>query len=361
MNVDDAYRFAGELLSCGMPRRFLHTKGVAEAGERLARVLAPRHLNDIVSAAWLHDVGYAPDLVDTGFHPVDGARYARGVGFSPNVVSLIAHHTGAVIEARERGLQDPLAMFPFPLDVVELAILSCADLCTGPDGTPVDPGDRITEVLQRYPATDPVHRAITTSGPVLVDQARLVLAAAETARYEQPRVDLPSHVECAGPGRQWRATWPGQHYSVAARRVSETGAGKTVRVLAPIVNGVEISFAQPPEVWEPAAVEWLRADLASAHAAAAGEPVVWQQYRADPPAFWFHVDPDDPTTTVDFDDVVQLHLGMAAQGRPVRIQQRTFTTLSEVTEWTDIADLTTTDPPVDLRVQWQPPAEPNIV
>lgn len=181
MNVKDAYCTAGELLSLALPRRWAHTKAVAAAAERLARVIAPRHTDDIVAAAWLHDIGYSPELVVTGFHPIDGARYAIGAGFPSNIASLIAHHTGAVIEARERGLSDQLAVFEFPVDEAELAILSCADLCTGPDGAPVDPGERIAEVLQRYPADDPVHRAISTSGPVLVDQARLVLAAAETA------------------------------------------------------------------------------------------------------------------------------------------------------------------------------------
>ncbi|WP_396897276.1 HD domain-containing protein [Mycolicibacterium fortuitum] len=192
MNTYDAYSTAVELLSPELPRRLLHTKGVAETAERLARVLVPRPVNDIITAAWLHDIGYAPGLVDTGFHPVDGARYARAAGFSENVVSLIAHHTGALIEADERGLSDRLGEYPVPPDAVELAILSCADLCTGPDGTPVDPGERIAEVLQRYPATDPVHRALARSGPALVDQARLVLAAAETAHCQRPRLDVPS-------------------------------------------------------------------------------------------------------------------------------------------------------------------------
>jgi len=31
-------------------------------------------------AAYLHDIGYAEPLVDTGFHPLDGAVYLRGLG-----------------------------------------------------------------------------------------------------------------------------------------------------------------------------------------------------------------------------------------------------------------------------------------
>ncbi|WP_101953398.1 HD domain-containing protein [Mycobacterium intracellulare] len=352
MNVEDAQFTALQLLSKSTytsaapvtTSRYSHTAGVAATAGRLARVLAPRHVEEIVTAAWLHDIGYSPDLVDTGFHPLDGARYAEKARVSPNVVSLIAHHTGAVVEARERGLLDQLAAFPLPVDVAELAILSCADLCTGPDGVPVDPAERIAEVLQRYPTTDPVHRAITTSAPLLIDQARLVFAAAEAAGYEPPRVDLPGRVDCVPAGPQWSAVWSDVHYRVTARRVSEEGTGKTFKVL----NGVGISLASPPEVWDHNEAESLSADLAAASAAASGKALFWQEYRADPAEFWFRVDDEDPTSTFYFDDVVQLVLDMAARARPVRIQQRTFTTLSDVTEWTDIAHLTN-DRPIDLR------------
>jgi hypothetical protein len=26
----------------------------------------------LIAAAWLHDIGYAPGLPETGFHPLDG-------------------------------------------------------------------------------------------------------------------------------------------------------------------------------------------------------------------------------------------------------------------------------------------------
>jgi hypothetical protein len=29
--------------------------------------------DDLVAAAWLHDIGYAPELAKTGFHPLDGS------------------------------------------------------------------------------------------------------------------------------------------------------------------------------------------------------------------------------------------------------------------------------------------------
>ncbi len=46
----------------------------------------------LVAAAYLHDIGYAPELAITGFHPLDGARHlrvtraraARRIGGSPH-------------------------------------------------------------------------------------------------------------------------------------------------------------------------------------------------------------------------------------------------------------------------------------
>lgn len=177
-------RIAESFLADVLPRRWSHTIGVAAVAADLADILAPENADTIVAAAWLHDIGYAPCLVDTGFHPLDGAAYlathvAPGAAISAEVVNLVAHHTGAAVEARERGLNDAMAGYPAPTRDL-LAILSCADLCTGPDGASVDPGARIAEVLARYPAGDPVHRAISASGPGLVAEARSILDEAAT-------------------------------------------------------------------------------------------------------------------------------------------------------------------------------------
>ena len=61
------------------------------------------------AAAWLHDIGYLPDLARTGLHGLDGARYLRDVQHAdPMLCRLVAHHSCAVIEAEERGLADLL-------------------------------------------------------------------------------------------------------------------------------------------------------------------------------------------------------------------------------------------------------------
>ena len=72
------------------------------------------------AAAWLHDIGYLPELAESGLHGLNGARYLRDVQHAePILCRLVAHHSCAVIEAEERGLADVLtrefATAPRPL------------------------------------------------------------------------------------------------------------------------------------------------------------------------------------------------------------------------------------------------------
>ena len=133
---------------------------VAAQAERLSAI--PGVASQVlVAAAWLHDIGYAPSLRVTGFHPVDGATFARREGFDELVVSLVAFHSGAPTEARERGISG-LSAFSAPPQRVLDALTFC-DLTTGPDGSVVSPADRLDEVLERYGPDDPVHRAVDSA------------------------------------------------------------------------------------------------------------------------------------------------------------------------------------------------------
>ena len=75
MNLADwAEDTARTILQTPLPRRWAHTLGVAAQARSLAPILG-RDADLLTAAALLHDIGYAPDLIDTGFHPLDGARY----------------------------------------------------------------------------------------------------------------------------------------------------------------------------------------------------------------------------------------------------------------------------------------------
>ena len=136
------------------------------------------------AAAWLHDIGYAAPLATSGFHPLDGARHLRDSGFGDRPLwTLVAHHTFALIEAEERGLDGVLAA-EFPIGDVDpflVAALTYCDMTTGPDGRPVDVERRIAEILTRYPAEHVVHRSISRAAPNLRAQVEEVSAFLEAA------------------------------------------------------------------------------------------------------------------------------------------------------------------------------------
>jgi putative nucleotidyltransferase with HDIG domain len=176
---------ARELLKDPLPRRWAHTQGVAAKARALTLVLGA-DAEVVEAAAWLHDIGYAPDLHHTGFHPLDGAWHLRHVaGAEPVLCRMVAHHSCALIEAEERGLAADLVreFRPPPRDLAE-ALIYC-DMTTGPDGQHLDVCDRLAEIRQRYGPGDAVTRAITRSAPTLEAAVRRVehrLAAPQTRR-----------------------------------------------------------------------------------------------------------------------------------------------------------------------------------
>lgn len=157
---------AGHLGDAG--RRWMHVQGVGH----LAEALAVQGLvsAEVLAAAWLHDLGYAPSVARTGFHPLDGARFLQDHGISPGIVALVAHHTGARYEAEERGLLVEFAELPSP-NHVDLDALTLLDLVVGPRGELTTPVRRIEEILRRYETSDPVHRAVTRSRSSLLASA----------------------------------------------------------------------------------------------------------------------------------------------------------------------------------------------
>lgn len=152
----------------GIEPRWTHVRAVGRSTEALCREYDLAE--DLAAAAWLHDVGYGPRIVETGFHPLDGARFLRRIGVSDLVVSLVAYHSGAVFEAEERGLSDELGEFAEPPEDL-LDVLVLVDMTTSPRGRRVSIDARLAEILSRYAAGDPVFRAITRSSNMLRESA----------------------------------------------------------------------------------------------------------------------------------------------------------------------------------------------
>lgn len=159
MNVADTHisswasELASDLLS-DLGSRWQHVRGVAKRAQSLAPLFdsasfAGRHDFDaLLVVAYLHDVGYAPALVRSGFHPLDGAEYIRSLGHE-RVACLVAHHSEARFEADLRGLSIELARFPRERSIVADALIYC-DILTGSTGEPVSLKERTEDIKARY-------------------------------------------------------------------------------------------------------------------------------------------------------------------------------------------------------------------
>jgi len=162
-----AEQTARHLLQDPLPRRWAHVRGVAATARTLAPILGA-DAGLVTAAAWLHDIGYAPALAGTGFHPLDGARYLRDTEHAdPVLCSLVAYHSGAITEAAERGLAGELAREFSPARGDLADALAYSDMTTGPDGCRLPVETRLAEIRARYEPNHPVSRAVAQSAPDL--------------------------------------------------------------------------------------------------------------------------------------------------------------------------------------------------
>jgi hypothetical protein len=177
--ADWAQEIARKHLEIPLPRRWAHIQGVARQARSLASILG-EDADLLEAAAWLHDVGYSPELIDTGFHPLDGARYLRDVQHANGTLCrLVANHSEALIEAEERGLAGALsAEFPPASPLISDALTYC-DMTTGPDGQPISADERLADIRARYGPGHVVGRSIERSAGELLDAVSVIRAYAE--------------------------------------------------------------------------------------------------------------------------------------------------------------------------------------
>ncbi|MFW6722903.1 HD domain-containing protein [Streptomyces sp. MAR4 CNY-716] len=166
---------AESLLADPLPRRWQHSQGVAQRARTIAPILGD-DAELLEAAAVLHDIGYAPDLAETGFHPLDGARYLRNVAKADErIVNLVAHHSCSWMEAEARGLRDELEG-EFPREHAHLNDALCfCDMNTTPDGTPTNPIDRVNEIAGRYGPESLIGKFIRRAEPEILASTSRVL------------------------------------------------------------------------------------------------------------------------------------------------------------------------------------------
>jgi predicted hydrolase (HD superfamily) len=151
-------------------------QGVGRKAESVAQVVGDDG-DLLVCAAWLHDIGYSPSVAVSGFHALDGARYLRDIASAEDrLCRLVAYHSCAYIEARNRGLAEQLAEFS-PLGGLIADALTYCDMTTTPDGEPTDVDSRLAEIIDRYSEGDVVAKSIKMARPEIRASAEKVTTA----------------------------------------------------------------------------------------------------------------------------------------------------------------------------------------
>jgi HD superfamily phosphodiesterase len=125
----------------------------------------PAERPTLIAAAYVHDIGYAPELEDTGFHSLDGARWLRSCG-QERLACLVAHHSGARFEAEARGLGEALDAFAEENSVVADLLTYC-DLTTDADGRSVTFSARLAAIHRRYARDSEVSRSMRAAAEPL--------------------------------------------------------------------------------------------------------------------------------------------------------------------------------------------------
>lgn len=147
--------------------RLRHVTATGLRAEALAShlPLSGRDRLMLVSAGWLHDIGYG--CPHTGWHPIDGARWARQRG-EKRLAGLIGWHTTAGEESDLLGLRLALVeVAPEREDTLLMCALTWLDMTTGPRGQRMSPGERLSEVEVRHGSESSRSRAMHRAWPRL--------------------------------------------------------------------------------------------------------------------------------------------------------------------------------------------------
>lgn len=179
-----AEREASRLLS-GLDSRWPHTRSVAERSMGLACALPARDGEALVAAAFLHDVGYAPELIWSGHHGVDGAAHLAAIG-EHRLAALVAHHSASTAEAALLGLTQLHERYVPECSPVADA-LTYFDIITGPRGQLQTVQQRVDDVGRRYGGGHLVTRAVQASIPDLLSAVHRTEALLATGEPSQIR------------------------------------------------------------------------------------------------------------------------------------------------------------------------------
>ncbi len=179
-SVAAADELASSLLKDNLPSRLQHVRATSRRAS-VMHYLSNGRQRLLVVSGLLHDVGYAPDLVETGFHPIDGARFLQEDGWDKAIVNLVAHHSCAAIEAERRALLGELnGRFPRNDSLPHDELCFC-DMTTGPAGQLVTVEQRLADIKERYGDGSIVGDSIALAEPELLASVYRVQARIDSA------------------------------------------------------------------------------------------------------------------------------------------------------------------------------------
>ena len=173
----EAQALARELLG-DVGTRWAHVQTAGAMAARVSVLFDDLEAALLVAAATLHDVGYAPAIAHTGFHPLDGAVFLRSRGMSERLVSLVAHHSEADMLGPQHGVFDLAQRFPRERSLLADALVY-ADMHAAPDGQVVRAETRLADIAMRRPdaveslRAQRLRAAMTRVGAALADHVGL--------------------------------------------------------------------------------------------------------------------------------------------------------------------------------------------
>ena len=133
------------------PNRWAHVHTVWQRAKEISSLprmeLAQRDQEALELAALLHDVGRAIDMFDSEPHGFVGARFLDCVSL-PRIACLVAHHSGALFEALERGCPEK-CIWKRELSPVS-DLLTFLDMTSDSTGRTVTPDERREDIRVRY-------------------------------------------------------------------------------------------------------------------------------------------------------------------------------------------------------------------
>jgi len=130
--------------------RLAHVRTAGSMATRLSVLFDAEEAALLVAAATLHDVGYAPRIALTGFHPLDGGLFLRSLGLPERLCALVANHSEAAMAAAAHGVLDLEAQFPKEHSLLADALVY-ADMHSAPDGQMIRAEHRLADIAHRRP------------------------------------------------------------------------------------------------------------------------------------------------------------------------------------------------------------------